>query len=74
MQNESNSSKIFLGRGNDAQVRISDISVSRLHAFIVRGSDSYYYLFDNESKFGTLAAIKKPLRILAGHTVKVQVS
>ena len=63
MQNETNSSKIYMGRGHDSHIRITDISVSRLHAFIVRGSDGYYYLFDNESKFGTLALVRRPLEI-----------
>lgn len=72
MQNESNSSKIFLGRGHESHVRITDISVSRQHAFIVRGSDGNYYLFDNDSKFGTLALIRKPLELT--DSIQIQVS
>lgn len=46
--------KIYLGRGQEAHVRVSDISVSRLHAFILKSSEGYYYLCDSGSKFGTL--------------------
>jgi len=74
MQHESNSSRIFMGRGHDSHVRITDISVSRLHAFIVRGSDGFYYLFDNESKFGTLALIRRPIEIIPEKPLQVQVS
>jgi len=50
MQNKDN---VRLGRGNDSDVRFSDISVSRSHAFI-RVSRLGLYLEDNSSKFGTL--------------------
>lgn len=29
-------SKVTIGRGHDAHVRVTDISVSRLHAFIIK--------------------------------------
>jgi len=35
-------------------VRVSDISVSRCHAFLKYGTDHCFYLEDNFSKFGTL--------------------
>jgi len=53
--------EIKLGRGHDADVRVTDISVSRLHAFIKRATNGFFYLEDNNSKFGTLALIKSPL-------------
>jgi len=42
-----------LGRGHDADVKIGDISVSRLHAQITM-TDKGFLLEDNTSKFGTL--------------------
>lgn len=46
---------VRLGRGNDNDIRVNDISVSRIHAFIRRDSkDNSIYLEDNTSKFGTL--------------------
>lgn len=53
-------SQISKGRGHECNIRIPDISVSRLHAFI-QHSDGNYYLEDNSSKFGTLVLIKHPI-------------
>mmetsp|Transcript_1949 Transcript_1949/g.1757 ORF Transcript_1949/g.1757 Transcript_1949/m.1757 type:complete len:133 (+) Transcript_1949:349-747(+) len=51
-----NSEKIQfkIGRGHDNDIRISDISVSRFHASIKKEKDQFI-LYDNNSKFGTLA-------------------
>lgn len=50
-----------IGRGHDVDVRITDISVSRLHAFIKKTEKGYFYVQDNRSKFGTLTLIRQPL-------------
>jgi len=55
--------KISIGRGHDAHVRVTDISVSRLHAMLIRSTQGYYYLMDNDSKFGTLALVRTPLKL-----------
>eukprot|EP00826_Nyctotherus_ovalis_P050972 TRINITY_DN6321_c0_g1_i4.p1 TRINITY_DN6321_c0_g1~~TRINITY_DN6321_c0_g1_i4.p1 ORF type:complete len:172 (+),score=20.65 TRINITY_DN6321_c0_g1_i4:167-682(+) len=47
------SKSLTLGRGHDADMRISDISVSRMHALITCTSEGIY-LEDDASKFGTL--------------------
>mmetsp|Transcript_2322 Transcript_2322/g.3498 ORF Transcript_2322/g.3498 Transcript_2322/m.3498 type:complete len:102 (-) Transcript_2322:590-895(-) len=57
----ANTEKIRLGRGHDTEVRIHDISVSRLHAFICKDSQGNVYIEDNNSKFGTLAQVQAPL-------------
>ena len=44
---------IKLGRGHQCEIRITDISVSRNHAFIKNVGNSFY-VFDSKSKFGTL--------------------
>lgn len=44
---------IKLGRANDSDVRMTDISVSRNHATL-KLFNGYLYLQDNSSKFGTL--------------------
>ena len=41
------------GRGHDSDVRVSDISVSRCHAFL-KYNEGSFLLEDNFSKFGTL--------------------
>ncbi len=51
---------VKVGRGHDADIRVTDISVSRFHAKLNRYSNGDYYLEDNHSKFGTLVLIRKP--------------
>ena len=46
---------IRVGRGHDADIRVTDISVSRFHARINRDLNTgEFYVEDNNSKFGTL--------------------
>lgn len=46
---------VRIGRGNDNDLKLNDISVSRIHAFIKRDpKDGSFYIEDNNSKFGTL--------------------
>ena len=56
--------KLYIGRGHDAHVRVTDISVSRLHAVLLKSVEGFYYLTDNDSKFGTLALVRTPLQLL----------
>lgn len=51
-----------LGRGHEADLRISDISVSRLHAKIFM-KDNKYIIEDLSSKFGTLVLATDPIEI-----------
>ena len=44
---------VKLGRGHQCDLRISDISVSRIHTHIKFENDQFL-VFDNDSKFGTL--------------------
>lgn len=52
---------IRVGRGHDADIRVTDISVSRFHARINRDPAGHFYVEDNKSKFGTLIQIRKPI-------------
>lgn len=45
---------IKVGRGHDAEIRVTDISVSRFHARINKSDSGEYFVEDNKSKFGTL--------------------
>lgn len=45
-----------MGRGKDLDIWISDISVSRVHA-ILKIENKQVYIYDNQSKFGTLVLI-----------------
>lgn len=53
---------VKLGRGHGCHIRISDISVSRLHA-IIRYQENEFVLHDNNSKFGSLVLIQKPYHL-----------
>lgn len=50
---DSKKSSFKLGRGHDSDVKIADISVSRVHAQITLTPQGYL-LQDNNAKFGTL--------------------
>ena len=53
--NMKNDNYIKVGRGHDADIRVTDISVSRFHARINRDpNNGHFYVEDNKSKFGTL--------------------
>lgn len=67
-----NKTAVRLGRGHDADVRISDISVSRLHASI-HYIDGEFVLEDNESKFGSLLLAREPVMIRPGQSAHLQV-
>lgn len=60
-----------LGRGHESGVRIADVSISRCHAMI-RFHHGHFVLEDNNSKFGTLVALKKPRILEQGSTVSIQ--
>lgn len=57
---------IKIGRGHDADVRVTDISVSRLHAIFKKDAKGYFYLEDNHSKFGTLVLVRNPFLLNIG--------
>ena len=52
--------QVTLGRGHDADVRVTDISVSRCHAVIKKSELGFFYIIDNGSKFGTLSLVRQP--------------
>lgn len=51
-----------LGRGHESDIRIADVSISRHHATI-RYTGHSFVLEDNNSKFGTLVALRKPVPV-----------
>lgn len=53
---------IKMGRGHICDIRISDISVSRLHAMI-KFENEKFIMIDNNSKFGTLVLLNNPYPI-----------
>ncbi|CAK59756.1 unnamed protein product (macronuclear) [Paramecium tetraurelia] len=57
-----NCEPIKIGRGHQCDIQISDISVSRLHAYI-KYQDGDFIILDNNSKFGTLVRLFQPYKI-----------
>lgn len=57
------SKNIRVGRAQNMEVRITDISVSRHHSTISLLEDGTLSLSDNFSKFGTLKLIQEPLEV-----------
>jgi hypothetical protein len=66
------SNVVTLGRGHDADVRISDISVSRLHASI-RFVDGCFVVEDKNSKFGTLLNTCSKVKVNSACNLVVQI-
>lgn len=60
-----------LGRGHESDVRIADVSISRCHATI-RFHRGQFLLEDNNSKFGTLVALKKPRPLEESNPISIQ--
>ena len=60
-----------LGRSHRCDVKLSDISVSREHSYI-RVSKKGLYFEDNNSKFGSLVKVNKPIAIQKGNEVLLQ--
>ena len=63
---------VNIGRGHDSDLRVNDISVSRLHATI-KLKKTGFYLTDQKSKFGTLVLIKNRLDLSPNVTKAVQI-
>ena len=57
-----------IGRSNISYVKLTDASVSRNHA-LIKFQDQQFLLEDNQSKFGTVLLIKKPI-IITKSTIK----
>ena len=51
-----------IGRGHTSDLRLTDISVSRNHA-VLRLDGDKFILEDDESKFGSLIFLRKPIPI-----------
>lgn len=61
-----------LGRGHESEVRVNDISVSRLHASI-RYSEGGFFIKDNKSKFGSLVLARGKFYLNLDATQAMQV-
>jgi RING-variant domain/FHA domain len=60
MLNFDEKSSLKLGRSNESDIKISDISVSRFHCTFKLWEDGEISILDNKSKFGTLIHLNHP--------------
>ena len=63
MINFDQKKSVKVGRAQVAEVRITDISVSRHHSNLTLTEDGTVALTDNYSKFGTLKLLRAPIAI-----------
>ena len=61
-----------IGRGQDVDIRVSDISVSRFHATITKTENNELIIKDNNSKFGTLVCLQHPLLLSEYDSIHLQ--
>ena len=59
---------IKVGRAQIAEVRITDISVSRHHSNLILNPNGVVTVTDNYSKFGTLKLLRQPLAVPCNKT------
>jgi hypothetical protein len=62
---------VIIGRSQESDLKISDITVSRKHCFVTLLKNRFY-LNDNHSKFGTLLQMKKNFIVQPGHPLSLQ--
>jgi hypothetical protein len=67
VQFEQNRNVVKIGRGHECHMRISDVSISRLHASIHIDDEGTVILEDQQSKFGTLMEVESSIQDIAGN-------
>lgn len=61
------------GRSQDCDIRIDDISVSRNHA-VIKMRDRSFIVEDSGSKFGTLILARRPIVLIPGCVLSLQIN
>ena len=64
-------SSAVIGRSNESDLKINDITVSRKHCVLAL-RDNDFFINDKESKFGTLVKVNRLFRVKSGMDVTVQ--
>lgn len=63
--------ELLMGRSVECDIRMTDISISRIHAFL-ENVDGQFYIKDNKSKFGSLIKVQSELLILPHKNLTIQ--
>lgn len=58
IQNSKTKPEFIIGRANDCEINLKDISISRKHAKLIFRNGNFY-LSDMNSKFGTLSLVRR---------------
>lgn len=69
---DNKASLLKVGRKDVCEVKVNDISVSRLHAML-RHFDGVFYLENGFSKFGTLVLFQKEYQLTQKHGLTLQI-
>jgi pSer/pThr/pTyr-binding forkhead associated (FHA) protein len=57
------STEFKIGRSIDTDMKIADISVSRVHS-LIKIRDRQLFIEDNGAKFGTLVKVRDPIEVI----------
>ena len=64
---------ITIGRGQDSDVRLTDVTVSRIHSMILRTNENKIMIKDAGSKFGTLILLQTKKIIISNKILSLQI-
>ena len=64
---------ISIGRGQDCDVRLGDVTVSRMHSLFVRTKDNKIIIKDAGSKFGTLILLQAKKVLISNKILSIQI-
>ncbi len=64
---------ISIGRGQDCDVRLGDVTVSRLHSLLLKTKDNKIILKDAGSKFGTLILLQAKKMLIKNKILSLQI-
>lgn len=66
-----NKTSLLMGRSSECDIRMTDISISRIHAYL-KNINGKFYILDNNSKFGTLIKLQSDVIILPSKPITIQ--
>ena len=64
---------ITIGRGQDCDLRLTDVTVSRIHCILLRTKDNKIMLKDVGSKFGTLILLQAKKILITNKILAIQI-
>ena len=68
-----NKNTLSIGRGQDCELRLFDVTVSRLHALLMRTKNNKLLIRDTNSKFGTLILLQAKKILITNKILPIQI-